>query len=596
MNVERKIVLVVLSTFLFCCAGKTPKPVTPTRKPSVPTKKSDIRPIQLEAKTHQKEIEAYLEKVSKVLSMRWNDGVRKHMTMWLAEDHPVNNPLLATEIEIILDLKGQPKYSRLIQSSGVRLFDNAALRIARTKQKFPTPPKSLSEYHLSLRWVFFRNQRGCDRRYAHIIKKPFTSRFSLEMAIYRGKWARARDIVAREGASEGVREALTRSALKVNEPSFEDMLMDVAMDWQLAGLLREDKTSDNRWNAALDALIRRKAGDDLKEIVKDFTGESFLPVTHRIRTQRTKRLLAILQALIRLGYVAPKNSLSKALKSDNPNLARAAAALVRDRRLLKDSFARCKEERIKIVMAARILQLGNEPAAITYLRKYLRGSPKAKEKALAALAISAAPILSKDLGKIILDPHNSRALRVRAISILSSWKKGLGILFRAMRSKDHVIKLAAINALEKMPGKSASSYRLSEIAYKDKDFASAAIKVLVKIAPPRFHKDVMWLTSRLNAADQAKIAINLPKYGDAAIGRLKKMLASKDPALKVAALRALKRMDSPKARALVENAGDLPKEEELVQDDGDETKKIDLSVQARHIEPLLRRVHRQLKK
>ncbi len=576
----------LLSIASASCATQTAKPAAPTY-----VEGSYIgTPLALqvsEAVAPTPAIAHYLTKVEARLNTHWNRGVRKLLDTWLPADHPINTKGLVVEVAFSLDSNGQPRPARVARSSGIPAFDNAALKVMRNVKKLPPVPPSLREREVTLRWHFFRHEPGCSAKYAHLDSKPLPPSRLMEWALQRRNWQRAAEILRAQGPADGVRHALASAGLATNNPALEDMALDLAPAFQLASLLRERQTSVSRWNSALDALLRRKEKAQLLAVVSDYTGTTLFALSAAKRRERGRRLLALLHAVRHIGLTPPAAALESAIKSRDEHLACAAAALVSDRRLLVQAFAKERRLKVRATFAARLAKSGHR-SAIATLRSLLKGKTWQAQLALNAMHGSPIPALVTNVGAVVISDRQPLKLRIKALAVLGSWRSGSRYLYRVLRGDNSALKLAAISALTHSKSKLSASYRLADVAYKDPKHAAAALKALVKIGHPRFTKDVMWLTSRLSAADQAQVAPALPAYGNDALPRLKRMLKRRHPQLRVAALRALRRINTPEAKQLVASAAALTgadlsaKAPDKVGGDGPQARR------ARHLAPLMR--------
>jgi TonB family protein len=580
--------LAVSGCALSGCATQAAKPAKPTyvEKAYVGTPRL-LKVSQAMAPTPA--LATYLTKVQRRLDPHWNQGVRKLLDTWLPAGHPINTKGLVVEVAFGLDSFGQPRPARVLRSSGIPAFDNAALKVIRNVRKLPPLPTSLREREVTLRWHFFRHEPGCSASYARLGSKALPASRLMEWALMRKDWPRAAQILRSQGPATGVRYALASAGLATQDAALEDMALQLAPAFQLAGLLRERQTTVPRWNAALDALLRRKEKTQLLAVVRDYTGTTLIPLRVAERRERGRRLLALLQAVRRLGVAPPPGALNNALRGRDVDLACAAASLVSDRALLAKHLKRERRLRVRAAFAARLASAGHR-GAVTILRGLLAGKPAQRQLALAALHGSSVEALVKDVGGLVVGDRQPVKLRIKAVGVLGSWRRGTRYLYRALRGTNSPVKLAAIAALIHCKSKLSASYRLADVAYKDPKHAAAALKALVEIGHPRFTKDVMWLTSRLSAADQAMVAPSLPAYGNHALPRLKRMLKSRHPQLRVAALRALRRVSTPEAKQLVASAGALDSKTELTAKAPDRAKgqRGGPMLGARYLAPLLR--------
>jgi hypothetical protein len=562
-SLTRKLVLCCAICVVASACAPVAAPKKETAKP-VAKKPPRIVPLTVAPVQNRPAVQAtYLQAIYKLLAPGWNHGVRDWARDWLPKKHPANNPHLAVVIDIEIDHQGKPQTMRLVRSSLVHTIDNSALRtIKLQKKKFPPLPASLSEQKVQLRWYFFRDERGCDVRFARLTAKPLAVARRVELALLRKQFDKARAILQNAGPVEGVRWALADAAFASKDPRLQMLALGIAPSWHLKGLLSEAKTTDEVWNSALDTLIQRKAAEVIAGVLEDLAGPRYEIIDNKTRKRLERYQLALLQALVRLGKAPAEKTLAVALRSPSRAVVAAAASLTRSTAALDAVLQATTRPTLRAQLAARRLRMSHSPFAANVVNEMLRG--KLADRLTIIRALQNHPVQGY-LGRLegmVRDASQTKLVRIEAVRAIARIVNGrTKALYKALSIKDVAIQVAVISELPRLKNKVGASYRLAEIAYKNRRLAAAAVNALARIGHRRFGKDIMWLTSRLSAADQARVVPRLPVFKRHAFPFLKRLLRSKKPVLKVAALRALRKLGTKEALALVESM--TPKSQEI---------------------------------
>jgi TonB family protein len=118
-------------------------------------------PEQLEPREVQ-QFRAYLESTHEKIHALFADGFLVSLTS-LDPSDPLNNMNLMTKMEFEILADGKINEVRVLKSSGIAVFDAAAVHSLYGASPFIPPPKEILSYNsrVYFRWGFYRNQRKC---------------------------------------------------------------------------------------------------------------------------------------------------------------------------------------------------------------------------------------------------------------------------------------------------------------------------------------------------------------------------------------------------------------------------------------------------
>ena len=76
---------------------------------------------------------------------------------------PLNNPSLVTKLEIVLDGQGNVDRVAVVHSSGLTVYDSAAIDVVYSAAPYPTPPPTILSGNgkVYIHWTFHRNEEAC---------------------------------------------------------------------------------------------------------------------------------------------------------------------------------------------------------------------------------------------------------------------------------------------------------------------------------------------------------------------------------------------------------------------------------------------------
>jgi TonB family protein len=76
---------------------------------------------------------------------------------------PLNDPSLVAKLEIVLDGQGNVDRVAMVKSSGMTVYDSAAIDVVYSAAPYPTPPPTIlsGDGKVYLHWTFHRNEEAC---------------------------------------------------------------------------------------------------------------------------------------------------------------------------------------------------------------------------------------------------------------------------------------------------------------------------------------------------------------------------------------------------------------------------------------------------
>jgi TonB family protein len=77
--------------------------------------------------------------------------------------NPLNNPSLVAKVEIVLDQKGNVDRVNMVRSSGLTVYDAAAIDVVYSAAPYPAPPPAILSGNgkVYVHWTFHRNEEAC---------------------------------------------------------------------------------------------------------------------------------------------------------------------------------------------------------------------------------------------------------------------------------------------------------------------------------------------------------------------------------------------------------------------------------------------------
>jgi TonB family protein len=78
-------------------------------------------------------------------------------------DLPLNNPALVAKLEIVLDGQGNVDRVAVVRSSGLTIYDSAAIDVVYSAAPYPAPPPTILSGNgkVYIHWTFHRNEEAC---------------------------------------------------------------------------------------------------------------------------------------------------------------------------------------------------------------------------------------------------------------------------------------------------------------------------------------------------------------------------------------------------------------------------------------------------
>jgi TonB family protein len=78
-------------------------------------------------------------------------------------DSPLNNPSLVAKLEIVLDGQGNVDRVAMVRSSGLTVYDAAAIDVVFSAAPYPAPPPTILSGNgkVYIHWTFHRNEEAC---------------------------------------------------------------------------------------------------------------------------------------------------------------------------------------------------------------------------------------------------------------------------------------------------------------------------------------------------------------------------------------------------------------------------------------------------
>jgi TonB family protein len=76
---------------------------------------------------------------------------------------PLNNPSLVAKLEIVLDQQGHVDRVNMVRSSGLTVYDAAAIDVVYSASPYPPPPPAILSGNgkVYIHWTFHRNEEAC---------------------------------------------------------------------------------------------------------------------------------------------------------------------------------------------------------------------------------------------------------------------------------------------------------------------------------------------------------------------------------------------------------------------------------------------------
>jgi TonB family protein len=123
----------------------------------------EVRPgNQTALNTRAAPFAAFIARMHRNIHELWGFGFLEDLESKPAS-FPLNNPALATKLEIVLNGDGTIAKITIVQASGLMQFDVAAIDAVYTAGPFPDPPREIRSGNgkIYIHWTFHRDERQC---------------------------------------------------------------------------------------------------------------------------------------------------------------------------------------------------------------------------------------------------------------------------------------------------------------------------------------------------------------------------------------------------------------------------------------------------
>lgn len=502
-------------------------------------------------------VREYLARVHAKMRFGWNE-VQDGARMMYPPGHPANHPNTMAEVTIRLNADGQPTSVRMTRRSGVRVFDNSALKVAGWLRDLPPLPAELRDGHVSITWQFYRDSRGCKPAYARITIGALSPEEALQRALERRDWARARAVLTEHGARPTVAAIIAEAGIRSGQAGLRRLALRLAPSRRVVAFL-SGRGADDLWDAGVAELAERRAHGSLVYLARRYVAPrgSMRARAVTSRSRDRARCLQIVRVMKRCKTRVPRALTRQLLSDHRPAVVFAALGLVRSQAVLQEVADRAKlGPDLAVAMAVRRRSLGPDARATKTIRAALRGP-----RQLAAVeALAAYPLrcLAPDLARLARSSRTPVAVRERALQVLAQLQTEMGAFYVAMRGKIPRLQIAAARALATFTcNHRGISYRLADLAYTSRGQVKAeALAAQARIGLEKFLADVLWRTSRLSTPHKALVARNLWGFGAAAVPALTKMARHGESQLREAAIASLRRLDCDEARSALAGLDD----------------------------------------
>ena len=504
-----------------------------------PAEKTPMLRRETPVVAHTKSADRYLAAVEAQLAPPWNRGIRDIAAAALPSSHQLNDQSLSMTIEARLPAGAKRAHLRVLRRSGWHPFDNSAMRVL-SRVTWPAPPAKLDGQQLTVCWRFFRDARGCSRRYARLDATPLSPARALALALSRQARPRALEIVRHTTPNSAALRLLVGRGLADRRLKVRALALHLADNRTVAQALTDDSLPLQLWRAALLETRQRGTKQAIMRAIRRLSQPPYdwRPASPEELQRRDSRLAELLQIAQQLALKVPDAIVAHALLSQQLDTVRAALPFANNLPLLWRALRRLGNKSVAGTATALARALAQRQGsarlrrrARAELRRTLFGNQEAKRReALEALTRWPQPELGaalEEISRLPLRLANS-ALCLRARAALGGSPL---FLYRAMHSSKPALRLAAINGLGRFPGAGlAASYRLGKQAYEAPEpFRSAAIAAMVCINHPRMEKDIDYLVRRLPAPSKRLLANRLVALGTPA-RRVLALIARHTPA------------------------------------------------------------------
>ncbi len=123
----------------------------------------EVRPgNQTALKTRAAPFAVYLARMHQSIHERWGFGFLEDLASKRAS-HPLNNPELMVQLEIVVNADGSLHKTTIVRTSGLSTFDVAAIDVIYSSAPFEPPPEVIRspDGRAYMHWGFYRNERQC---------------------------------------------------------------------------------------------------------------------------------------------------------------------------------------------------------------------------------------------------------------------------------------------------------------------------------------------------------------------------------------------------------------------------------------------------
>jgi len=486
------------------------------------------------------EVRRYLEQVHERLHRQWADGELERAKNLLDAKDPFNDSAMSVVVELSLDRRGAPGWSRVARSSGHPPFDAAAIRVLASVRKLPQLPVLNREGHLFLRWTFHRDHRRCSPEHAELLVLELSKAEELARAMERQDYPRAARLLKQADNRHALLAEVVRAGLANKDLTHGKRVLPLAYSSTLESVCRRHGT-DPLGREALAELGRREATASIERLLAS-AGPGGTSAHHG----RAWRML-ILRALRRMEARPAAASLAPMLASEDAAVVFAAAPLVKDAAQLDAILPRWRgRPAVAGPLWVRRCHLADDGACAERMGGYLSG--QGRRSTLRGLRGYPLPGAMTHVARLVRKEQHA-ATRVDAIKTLTAYHSAapLSPLFSALAAEEQPkVVMAAAAALGKLGRRPlAASYRLAEVGYKRRkgDVAATVLAAMAALGHENFRQDVVRLGKALTPERQARVVRGLWGFGDSARPYLKKLVASEHTVLAEAAKHSLDELD-----------------------------------------------------
>jgi TonB family protein len=505
--------LVAATTLLAACAGGTSEQAgTRPAPPPFPTTFTPPPPLpEPPPPDPDKRGLSYLQALHGRVAEPWH-GFLENCRLRLPPGHALNEPSLATTLNLAVDRQGALHAVTVEQSSGNQDFDDTAIEIARDAAPFAEPPHDLisDDGLVHIRWLFARDHRqaGLATADIHVMQWPAaravpTFLAAGDLTLAASRLAEAADASQGKGEDElwlelghGLAVAAIREALRSQEPAVQRVAVAAAARARVVEAAPELRTLVD---SAVEATARGQAIAALGAIGDQSAGALLVSVLEAAgRGGSAHSSIAAARALAALGQGAVAGSTALGwLAAEDPESRWAALAIMAELPV---------------------------PAAMATLIALVDDKALPREQRMAACA---------GLGAI------AGADRAAAGAAMNALRKRFAEPDAAVRATcvDAVARAARHGVRSR-----AAYWTLVELIKKDRDerVRAAAVRAAALLEPGRFHQELHALGRETSPQVLAAMAEGLARMPRAtAQGKLVSLAGHEDPQVRRQAAAAL---------------------------------------------------------